>query len=272
MNKKLFIIISLILAAGVIFLWLNLKGSQKPLEAAKVKINSLSGLLNQVKELETQGKLLETKMIYQRLINEFSHSRDIPLWQKKVEDYNIRLLFSSVITPNSILYEIKPGDTLAKIAKEFKTTVELIMKSNNLSAEKIVPGKKIKVWTLPFSIVVDKSQNTLFLKAGEEVIKTYTVSTGANNTTPAGNFKIVDKIPNPPWFKPGAGMIPPGSSGNILGSRWLGLNKQGYGIHGTTDPQSLGKQITQGCVRMSNSDVEELYIIVPQDTEVTIID
>jgi lipoprotein-anchoring transpeptidase ErfK/SrfK len=76
---------------------------------------------------------------------------------------------------------------------------------------------------------------------------------------------------NPTWFKAGA-VVPAASPENILGTRWMGLDKPGYGIHGTTDPQSLGKQVTQGCVRLSNRDVEELYTIVPLGTEVTIIE
>ncbi len=162
---------------------------------------------------------------------------------------------------------------MVKISRQFKTTPELIMKSNNLSNDRIAVGRKIKVWTAPFSIVVDKSQNTLLLKSAEEVIKTYVVSTGVNNSTPVGNFKIVNKIPNPPWFKPGAEKpIPASSPENILGSRWMGFDLSGYGIHGTTQPGSLGRQATQGCVRMSNSDVEEVYTIISVGTEVTIID
>ena len=183
----------------------------------------------------------------------------------------MRLLFSNTITPGSVLYEIKAGDNLTKIAKEFKTTPELIEKSNSLSADKIIPGRKIKVWKVPFSILVDKSQNILILKAGEEVFKTYIVSTGTSNSTPVGTFKIVNKLPNPTWFKAGT-VVPPDSPENILGSRWMGFDLSGYGIHGTTDPQSLGKQATQGCVRLSNSEVEELYIIVPVGTEVAVVD
>ena len=102
-------------------------------------------------------------------------------------------------------------------------------------------------------------------------MKTYVVATGVSNSTPAGTFKIVNKLANPTWFKVGA-VVPPGSDENILGSRWLGLNLSGYGIHGTIEPETLGQQITQGCVRMANSDVEELYTIIPLGTEVTIVD
>ncbi len=235
------------------------------------KITSSAALSAKALDSLKKGNLWEAMSLYQRLINEFPNSTDIMNWQKKIEEINIKLLFSPVSGPKSILYEIKPGDTLAKIAKEFKTTVELIIKSNGLKDDKILPGRKIKVWTAPFSIVVDKSQNTLILKTDEEIIKTYIVSTGINNSTPVGNFKIINKLPLPTWFKAGA-VVAPNSPDNILGARWLGFDLPGYGIHGTTDPQNLGKQITQGCVRMSNSDIEELYAVVPIGTEVTIVD
>lgn len=235
------------------------------------KITSSAALSAQALDSLKNDNLPEAKSFYQRLINEFPNSPEIMNWEKKVEEINLKLLFSPVLIPKSTLYQIKPGDTLTKISREFKTTAELIIKSNGLKDDKILPGKKIKVWTAPFSIVVDKSQNTLILKTDEEIIKTYIVSTGSNNSTPVGNFKITNKLPNPTWFKAGA-VVAPNSPDNILGSRWLGFDLAGYGIHGTTDPGNLGKQITRGCVRMSNSDVEELYAIVPIGTEITIVD
>ena len=52
----------------------------------------------------------------------------------------------------------------------------------------------------------------------------------------------------------------------------MGIDKKGYGIHGTIDPNAIGQQITAGCVRMTNADVEELFSIVPTGTDVTIVD
>ena len=228
-------------------------------------------LLNQTRQLEAKGSLLEAKAVYQQLVNDFPESLDVANWQKRMEDINIKLLFSSTITPKSIIYQIKPGDTLDKIARVHKATIELIMKSNNISDSLIIPGRKIKIWNAPFGIVVDKSQNVLLLKSDEEVIKTYIVATGKNNCTPVGVFKIVNKLISPTWFKAGA-VVPSGSVENVLGTRWMGFDLAGYGIHGTTEPKELGKQVTQGCVRLSNADVEELYSIVPVGTEVTIID
>lgn len=255
----------------IVFLVLAVLAISKINLPAKIKGGKFSSLSIKAKNSLNKGELLAAKSTYQQLINEFPNSPEIINWQKKIEEINISLLFSPLLTGKSVLYEIKPGDTLAKIAKEFKTTADLIKKSNGLTDDRIIVGRKIKVWVAPFSIVVDKSQNILILKTDEQVIKTYTVSTGINNSTPTGTFKIINKLSRPSWFKAGV-VVPPSSPENILGSRWLGFDLPGYGIHGTTDPQSLGKQVTQGCVRMSNSDVEELYTIIPIDTKVTIVD
>jgi lipoprotein-anchoring transpeptidase ErfK/SrfK len=272
--RKLFLVaIAVFLIVGLVLIAFRSKKNIASLSTQESggTVVSASTLLNQAKEAEAKGNLLGAKSSYQQLIAAFPNFSEASNWQKKCDALNIKLLFSPAVTPKSMSYEIKPGDTLTKIAHQFKTTVDLIKKSNNLSDDRIIPGRKIKVWTSPFSVVVDKSQNILILKSDEEIMKTYIVSTGANNSTPTGTFKIVNKLLNPTWFKAGA-VVPASSPENILGTRWLGFDLAGYGIHGTTEPQSLGRQVTQGCVRMANTDVEELFTILPEGAEVTIVD
>lgn len=236
------------------------------------KPESIQTLLARVKTLEMSSDLVGLKNTYQKLINDFSNHKEVSAWQKKLDQINIKIIFSpQVMPPLSQEYEIKPLDTLAKIAKDFNTTVELLKKSNNLSSDRINPGKKLKVWIGKFNVLVDKSQNTLVLKSDEEIIKTYNVATGLNNSTPVGAFKIVNKLVNPTWYKSGA-VVPASSPENILGTRWLGFDIEGYGIHGTTEPLSIGKQATAGCVRMLNNEVEELYALLPAGTVVTVVD
>lgn len=269
-KKILVIVIAIGIIVGVVFIVKKIMG-HKPPAAGQEKVVIKGNSSSQARELEASGDLLGARNIYLKLADQSTNSNEINKLAKKSEDLNIKLLFSPTITPGSIAYEIKPGDTLTKIAKLNKTTVDLIMKSNNLTSANISPGRKIKVWNTPFTIFVDKSQNRLILKSNEEVFKTYIVSTGLNNSTPVGNFKIINKLVNPTWFKAGA-VVPAGSPENILGTRWLGIDVPSYGIHGTTMPQDLGKQVTAGCVRMANAEVEELYTIVPVGTEVTIVD
>lgn len=273
MNKNTFLVLGIVLViAAALFAFIRIGQNRCPLRGIGADAGKARQLLEEAKRLESQEAYLESRAAYAKLVSEYPGAANVMQWQKKIEDLNIKLLFSPVITSGSVEYTVRPGDSLDRIARDYKTTVELIKRSNGLANETIFPGKKLKVWTQGFSIVVDKSQNLLFLKSKEEVVKTYPVATGKNNSTPVGTFRIIEKIVNPPWYKPGGGIAPAGTPENILGTRWMGWDKQGFGIHGTTDPKSIGSQATAGCVRMANSDVEELYSIVAQGTEVTIVD
>lgn len=220
---------------------------------------------------EERHELLKAKETYETLISSVPNLDFISLVQERLGNLNVKILFSPVKTEDSQMYEVQVGDTLSKIAAQFHTSVDLIKKSNNLKSDNIRPGADLKINTTKFSLIADKSQNLLTLKADEKVVKVYHVSTGANNCTPVGAFTITSKLVNPVWYTAGA-VVPSGSPDNILGSRWLGLSKPGYGIHGTTQPESIGTQVTQGCIRLRNTDVEELFIILPLGTEVAIVD
>ncbi|MFH1360495.1 MAG: L,D-transpeptidase family protein [Candidatus Omnitrophota bacterium] len=221
--------------------------------------------------LEGKNELLNAKELYQKIISESPDFKDIGTVQKKLEDLNMRIIFSGLETPQTLMHEVVSGDSLGKIANKYNTTVALIKKSNKLSSDTIRVGQRLRIWQGVFNIFVDKSQNILILKSGDEILKVYTVSTGSDNITPVGTFTVVNKLVDPVWYKSGA-IIPPESPKNILGTRWLGFDIPGYGIHGTTEPQSLGQQVTAGCIRMSNEEVEELYDLAPKGTKVTIVD
>lgn len=217
-----------------------------------------------------KGEFLKAEEAYERIIQDYPNGDFVKKAQQPLGRTKIKILFSPVKTANSQIYEVEPGDSLSSIAKKFNTTVELIMKSNQLTGDFIRQGKRLKISTAKFSLLVDKSLNALTLKSDEELVKMYRVSTGSpNNLTPAGTFFIVTKLVDPTWRT-----LPPGNPENILGSRWMGFKEpyREYGIHGTTEPKSIGKHITNGCIRMLNQDVEELYAILPLGTEVTIIE
>ncbi len=175
------------------------------------------------------------------------------------------------LAQHTVLHTVAKGDSLTSISKKYHVTIGLIRQMNGLAGDKLMLGQKLKILDLLFSVVVDKSQNSLILKGGEDVLKQYLVSTGENNSTPVGVFKITDKIVNPTWYKNNKA-IPFGDPKNVLGTRWMALDKKSYGIHGTFEPEKLGQQVTDGCVRMKNEDVEELFEVLPAGAEITIVD
>lgn len=110
----------------------------------------------------------------------------------------------------------------------------------------------------PFLIHVDVEQKRLTLFRGDELLRTYTVATGAWDTpTPVGVFTITHRF-----------------SGQMcgFGTCFLGLNVPwgNYGIHGTNKPESIGYNASHGCIRMNVADAEELYQLVPNGTKVVI--
>ncbi|MEA3560765.1 MAG: L,D-transpeptidase family protein [Candidatus Omnitrophota bacterium] len=217
-----------------------------------------------------KGELLSAEEAYKKIIQDYPNSKIIKKAQQSLAGVKISILFSPIKTTDSQIYEIKPGDTLDAIARKFNITVELIKKSNQLTSDFIRQGQRLKISNAKFSLIIDKSLHALTLKSSEDVIKVYTISTGRPlNPTPVGEFSIVTKLINPVWRT-----LPPNDPRNILGSRWMGFEEpyKEYGIHGTIDPGSMGKDVTKGCVRMLNQDIEELYAIVPLGTKVTIIE
>jgi lipoprotein-anchoring transpeptidase ErfK/SrfK len=267
MNKKLIALILFVLLVLISVFLLLMQSNQEN----EPQINYRK-VMAQARDLADKGQLKQAKNTYERLLNQVQDIKHLKKIQNKIEALNTAIIFSPEITDEcSTIYQVKPLDNLTKIANKFNTTVNLTKKTNNLESDVIRPGQKLKVNTCPFSIVVDKSQNILFLQQKGELVKSYPVSTGKNNCTPAGEFIIDEKIKNPTWFKTGA-IIPPDSPENALGSRWMGIDTEGIGIHGNRDVNEIGKQVTQGCVRMHNEDVEELFILVPLKTKVTIVD
>jgi L,D-transpeptidase ErfK/SrfK len=110
-------------------------------------------------------------------------------------------------------------------------------------------------------IVVSIPDRKLVLLDGTRVVKIYDVAVGkASTPSPAGQFQIVNRVPNPTWYAPGK-IVGPGRQ-NPLGTRWMGLSAKGYGIHGTNAPRSIGKAASHGCIRMRKHDLEELFELV----------
>ena len=127
-------------------------------------------------------------------------------------------------------------------------------------------------------IVINREINRLYLYDGTKLFRTFSVATGqAIYPTPRGRWQIVVKWKNPWWYPPvqddwarGLKPVPPGPS-NPLGTRWMGLNAPGVGIHGTDEPTSIGYSASHGCIRMQVPDAEWLFDHVDVGTTVYIV-
>ena len=110
-------------------------------------------------------------------------------------------------------------------------------------------------------IVVSLEDRKLALVEDGQVKKVYSVAVGKPSTpSPVGTFTIARRVANPTYHHNGKTVLP--GPGNPVGTRWMGLSKPGYGIHGTNEPKSIGKAASHGCIRMAQADLEEFYELV----------
>lgn len=119
-------------------------------------------------------------------------------------------------------------------------------------------------------IVVSLQDRRLALMQDGAIEKVYIVAVGKDSTpSPTGSFTIVERVANPTYYHQGK-VIPPGP-GNPVGTRWMGLSKRSYGIHGTNAPRSIGKAASHGCIRMAQPDLEDLFTQVRTGDTVEIV-
>lgn len=159
---------------------------------------------------------------------------------------------------------VKSGETLAMIAANYRRPLsQLLLANPSITNPAIIfAGQRITIPglpdpdSIPFSIAVSLKNRTLTLFKGRQLIKSYPVGIGKMlSQTPVGEYVIVNREPNP---------------GGPYGAMWLSLSKMGYGIHGTNNPASIGKQVSKGCIRMHNKDVLALAKQIPNGTRVVI--
>jgi lipoprotein-anchoring transpeptidase ErfK/SrfK len=119
-------------------------------------------------------------------------------------------------------------------------------------------------------IIVSVPDCKLAVLENGSVKKVYSVAVGKETSpSPTGKFKVVNRLENPTYYHPGK-VVGPGAA-NPLGTRWIGLDQKGYGIHGTNAPNSIGKAASHGCIRMAKKDLEELFAQVRPGDEVEIL-
>ncbi len=200
---------------------------------------------------------------------------------------NRRLVFSPEIVegdPFCRPYVVGPNDQLGRIVKDQSLAVDwrFIMRINRIPSERhLRAGHRLKLITGPFHAVVHKSDFRLDLYMGSGArrvfVASYSVGLGEFNSTPLGMFRVRagTKLINPAWTNPRTGQrFESYDPQNPIGERWIGLagideatrDLIGYGIHGTIEPESVGRQSSMGCIRMLPEDVEIIYEVLIEQT------
>ncbi|WP_175990553.1 L,D-transpeptidase [Bacillus sp. Marseille-Q1617] len=111
----------------------------------------------------------------------------------------------------------------------------------------------------PVEVIVDKRSFTLMVKSSPYLMELKQVGLGRNDSTPEGTFTVLDRVVEPVGISP-----------DMFGAAGLGMGD--YAIHGTYEEDSIGKDRSLGCIRLSNEDVQDIFDIVPKGAVVRIVD
>jgi hypothetical protein len=223
-------------------------------------------------DLYDQGKLRDARVELTAALNSNLAKEDEQDALRKLRSINNRIFLSTGPEGDLKVYRVKSGDTLARIANAHGTTWEMIQRVNGLTSTRIQVGQALKVLSGEFELVVRKERFVMDLLLDGQFIQRYEVGLGLGGSTPLGEFTIKNRIP-----RPADGSYPFGHEKHRLGTRWMGLEGEtgyhGYGIHGCRPEQEaqIPGECSQGCVRMTNREVEELFDIVPVGTRVAVI-
>jgi len=205
---------------------------------------------------------------------------------------NDGMIFGPEVTPGdpfTRLYEIKPGDALSRIASRqgVKTNWRFVQRINGIKdPARIRVGQRIKLVQGPFHAEVDKVSHRIdvWLGEGDEAIfiRSLPVGLGEFSSTPVGTFRVRrgGKMMNPTWTNPRTGeQFAANDPLNPIGEYWIGLDgidvhnlqEQGFGIHGTIDPDSIGQDRSMGCVRLADDDIAMVYEMLTEGNSVVLV-
>jgi len=235
-----------------------------------------------------QGRAIEARHELNRLLTTTLspvQSQEARQLLTKIAD---ETLFSRDLIANDPLaerYVVQSGDNLVEIGRRFDLPYEIVMRINGISDPRSIRAEQpLKVLHGPFNVRIDKSDFRLDVYLRDLFLRSYPVGLGASSGTPTGVWRVKNRLENPTYFPPASAtnkqVIPAGDPNNPLGERWIGLEgvegeaagQEGFGIHGTIEPDSIGRAVSLGCVRMRNEDAAFLYtLLLPGKSTVTIV-
>lgn len=176
-------------------------------------------------------------------------------------------------------YVVQRGDALAKIAARCRKEGLLVddgtlqILNGIAQPERIQPNQHLKVPLDPILTVVEKRSFTLCVYVGELLLRLYWIGHGAGDKTPLAEFTIGNKQPKPQWTAPDGNVYAYGDPRNILGEYFVSLlasGHQGFGVHGTPEPDTIRTMSSMGCIRMLAPDIAEYFRLVPRGTRLMV--
>lgn len=270
----------------------------------------LAALVGSAERAQREGRLADARAALNRvLLDRRTPESERGALRRWISDLNETLVFSPTVVagdPFAQSYTVVGGDSLPVINRKLGLTTEfmLIARLNKLAdPSRIQIGQRLKVLNGPFHAVVSKSAYRMDIYVGDPpsptsigtsplacgaepgwvYIRSFPVGLGADDGTPIANFVVRpnSKLVNPEWRNPRTGeRFAANDPRNPIGERWIGLDgldeasrgHTGFGIHGTIEPESIGRSMSMGCIRLGDRDVEIVYeLLAPRVSVVKVV-
>lgn len=226
-----------------------------------------AGLMQSVRTLLNENRMAEAHL---QLSEWYGDPRFSPDENAQLTDLLDRLAGTVIYSREHLIerpYEVQPGDTLEKIADDYEVPWQLLANINGIRDPRAVrPGQMLKVLKGPFDAYVNLSQFELVLYLGNRYAGRFHIGIGRDQETPEGKFMVERKLTNPTYY--GQPVIDKDDPNNPLGEYAIDLG-QSIWIHGTNDPQSIGRADSRGCIRLSDRDIKDLFEILSAKSERT---
>jgi LysM repeat protein len=239
-------------------------------------------VLSKANSLMDNGKTIEArKILNEYLAEHFDEESATPLRDRAIEIGNQTVLSLKVYPDDALAsyYTVKTGDKLVNISRKCKVPYQFICRINHIDDPgRLRVGQKIKLIQGPVRLKVRKADLKMYVFLQDTLFAKYEVGLGKNDKTPIGRWMVEDRIRRPLYVDPDTNKVyGPNDKDNPTGGYWLRLKgiegetigRTGFGIHGTTEPESIGKFMSKGCVRMRNEEVAEVFdMLVPGESDI----
>jgi LysM repeat protein len=238
---------------------------------------------------ENPNRIIEARQLLNDALMMATNPQQQGILKRKLSELSDQWLFSKTIYPQDKLcgtYQVEPGEQLRYIGRTFNVPYEALMEINKISdATKLQADQVIKIVHGPFHAIIDRSEFAMDLYLQDTFVKSFQVGLGMEDMeTPTGLWVIQQggKLIKPRWTDPlTQRTYEPDDPDYPLGSRWIGLEgiegdalgRQGFAIHGTKDPETIGTRSSQGCIRLHNGNAILIYKLLEEGiSKVRVID
>lgn len=217
-----------------------------------------------------EGRLSEAHLILSSLYD----NPDLPQSQARQLAEMLDQLAGTVIYSRQHFLEqpyiVRPGDTLDQIADKYNVPAILLARINGIrDPQQLEPGQELKVVRGPFNAVIHLDRHELSLMMEGRYAGRFAIGVGCDQPKLEGTYVVREKKINPPYRGPDSITVPGGDPRNPLGKFWIGLSNN-VGLHGTVDPQNVGRDDNRGTICLGDRDIDDLYGILSVGSRVVI--